>query len=109
MRFFTLALTLFIFFGTISGCSRPVNWPRVASCVQEPASAIVQAVYAVLSGQAEVGPALEELARKYGATTILCIVRSFAEQPAMGTNAESMVPDDVVQQRAQAFLEEIQR
>ena len=108
MRFFTLALTLFIFFGTISGCTQPVNWPRVANCVQEPASAIVQAVYAVLSGQAEVGPALEELARKYGATTILCIVRSFAAQPAMGINSE-IVPDDVVQQRAQAFLAEIQR
>ncbi len=108
MRFFTLALTLFIFFGTISGCTRPVNWPKVATCVQEPATAVVQAVYAVLSGQAEVGPALEDLARKYGATTILCIVRSFAAQPAMGTSTD-MVHDDVVQQRAQAFLDEIQR
>jgi hypothetical protein len=105
MRTYTLLILAFLL--CTASCEFPVKWPRVAICVQEPATDLVQAVYAILSGSSDVRTELETLARKHGASTILCIVQSFAHGSMASGPAPAATPDRV-QLRAQAFLAEVQ-
>jgi hypothetical protein len=92
------------------GCSlfgsQGVVWPEVAKCAPEPADAFDVVKDALLSGN-DYKAVLEDAAKKYGPSTVLCLVdRLVAEWGTPGSAAHASPNAQAARLRGEAFLKE---
>jgi hypothetical protein len=106
-----MPVIIFSLFGFgLLGCSlfgsQGVVWPAVAKCAPEPADAFDVVKDALLSGSGY-KTVLEDAAKKYGPSTVLCLVDRLVAEWGNPTSSAYASPDaQAARLRGEAFLKE---
>lgn len=96
-----------IFVGTLTiSCGSHVNWPKLGSCLEPAAPALLETVATVLMGTGDVKEELSSVASTYAPAAIECAVKQVVDDVANGPRTARA---SHVAARGSAFLESVER